>query len=85
MKSMNNNGLNHVVPKYQTNRMKVVRQLKSFDTSRLGAAKLQASIEKVGQTVMGSNLFFSVILSTSLQSLWGAINVLHIALLLGMI
>jgi hypothetical protein len=35
---MNNQGLNHIVPKYKTNWMKVVKQLKPFDASAFGAA-----------------------------------------------
>jgi hypothetical protein len=35
--------------------------------------------------MMASNFFFSIILGTSLQSLWGAINVLQIVLFMGMI
>lgn len=34
---------------------------------------------------MASNFIFSIILGTSLQSLWGAINVLQIVLFMGMI
>lgn len=34
---------------------------------------------------MASNFLFSVLLGTSLQSLWGAINVLQIVLFMGMI